>query len=496
MTDVRLVDVSIRDGNQSLWGATGLNSAQILEIAPTIERLGFQAIDFTSSTHMAVAVRYAKDDPWERIRLMHQACPTTPLQYITTGMRFISWEVSDPEFMRLVYRRLVANGLERFIVLDPMHDLEGFLSAACCIKEEGGRDVMGALTYTVSAVHDDDFYANLAAAFASSPHIDRVYLKDPAGMLLPDRARTLIPAIAAKLNGKPFELHSHCTIGLSPLTYMMAVDLGVTTLHVAAGPLANGTSLPSATRIVANLRELGHRVDIDDRALERMDDYFIRLADAEGLPHGSPQEFDAAFLRHQMPGGAVTTFKRQLKEMKQEHRWPALIEEVPRVRAELGYPIMVTPFPQMVCTQALLNVVGSARYATVPDEIIRYVLGRFGRPTAPVDPAILDRVLSTPRAKEIQAEPPPRSLKELRKQFPASMSDDEFLLRAVMPAEQVDAMIAKGPTTRHYNPDARPLLALLKELKQKPDVSQFVVEKPNFRVTLKSRRGNGATAHG
>ena len=125
MTDVRLVDVSIRDGNQSLWGATGLNSAQILEIAPVIERVGFQAIDFTSSTHMAVAVRYAKDDPWERIRLMHQACPATPLQYITTGMRFISWEVSDPEFMRLVYRRLVANGLERFIVLDPMHDLEG-----------------------------------------------------------------------------------------------------------------------------------------------------------------------------------------------------------------------------------------------------------------------------------------------------------------------------------------------------------------------------------
>jgi oxaloacetate decarboxylase alpha subunit len=495
MTDVRLVDVSIRDGNQSLWGATGLNSAQILQIAPMIERVGFQAIDFTSSTHMAVAVRYARNDPWERIRLMHQACPNTPLQYITTGMRFISWEVSDPEFMRLAYRRLVANGLERFIVLDPMHDLDGFLSAARCIKEEGGRDVMAALTYTVSAVHDDAFYARLAGAFAKSPFIDRVYLKDPAGMLLPERARTLIPAIATQLGSMPFELHSHCTIGLSPLTYMMAVDLGVTTLHVAAGPLANGTSLPSATRIVANLRELGHRVDIDDRALERMEDYFTRLADAEGLPHGAPQEFDAAFLRHQMPGGVVTTLKRQLKELKQEHRWPALIEEVPRVRAELGYPIMVTPFPQMVCGQALFNVIGAERYATVPDEVVRYVLGRFGRPTAPVDPDVLERVLSSPRAREIQAEPPPRSLAELRKQFPASMSDDEFLLRAVMPGEQIDAMLAAGPTSLHYNPDARPLLSLLKELKAKPEVSQITVEKPNFRVTLKGR-SNGAAAHG
>jgi oxaloacetate decarboxylase alpha subunit len=178
--------------------------------------------------------------------------------------------------------------------------------------------------------------------------------------------------------------------------------------------------------------------------------------------------------------------------LKQEHRWPALIEEVPRVRAELGYPIMVTPFPQMVCTQALLNVVGAERYATVPDEIVRYVLGRFGRPTAPVDPAVLDRVLSSPRAKEIRAEPPPCSLKDLRKQFPASMSDDEFLLRAVMPAEQVDAMLAAGPTPRHYNPDARPLMSLLRELKAKPDVSQIIVEKPNFRVTLKGR----VAAHG
>ena len=137
MTDVRLVDVSIRDGNQSLWGATGLNSAQMLEIAPTIERVGFRAIDFTSSTHMAVAVRYAKDNPWERIRLMHAGLPRTPLQFITTGMRFISWELSDPEFMRLVYRRLVANGIDRFIMLDPMHDLEAVIDPPRL--HQGGR---------------------------------------------------------------------------------------------------------------------------------------------------------------------------------------------------------------------------------------------------------------------------------------------------------------------------------------------------------------------
>ncbi len=214
MTDIRLVDVSIRDGNQSLWGATGLGTPQILEIAPTLNRVGFQALDFTSSTHMAVAVRYSKEDPWERIRLMHQAAPDTPLQFITTGLRFISWETADAEFMRLVYRRLAASGMERFIVLDPMHDLDGLLSAARLVKEEGGKDVMAALTYTISDVHDDAFYADLARAIAKSQHVDRAYIKDPAGILTPERARTLIPAVQAALGAMPLELHSHCTIGL------------------------------------------------------------------------------------------------------------------------------------------------------------------------------------------------------------------------------------------------------------------------------------------
>ena len=130
MADIQLVDVSIRDGNQSLWGATGLRSAQILEIAGLLDRVGFSTIDFTSSSHMAVAVRYFREDPWERIRRVRAAMPRTPLQLITTGLRFISWEQSDPEFMRLVYRHLQRNGIRRFIMLDPMHDVDSVLEAA------------------------------------------------------------------------------------------------------------------------------------------------------------------------------------------------------------------------------------------------------------------------------------------------------------------------------------------------------------------------------
>ena len=487
MAEIRLVDVSIRDGNQSLWGATGLDSSQMLTVAPLLERVGFRAIDFISSTHMGIAARVFQENPWQLIRLMRKATPTTPLQFIGTGFRFISWEAADHDFMRLVYRCLIDAGISRFIILDPMHDMDALLRVARIVREEGAAEIMAALTYTVSEVHDDAFYAGIAKRVATSPDVDLAYLKDPAGLLTPERARTLIPALVKAMNGKPLELHSHCTVGLSQFTYLDAPGLGIDTLHVAAGPLANGTSLPSATNIVANLREAGHTVDVDDRALALVCDYFSRLAEAEGLPAGAPQEYDASFLRHQLAGGVMTTLKRQLAELGLEDRLDAVIEEVEHVRAELGYPIMVTPFPQIVCAQAVYNVVSETRYEKVPDQAIRYVLGRFGKPTAAVDPDVKDRILGSSRAKAIIAEPPLLTLADARKKFPNVKSDEEFLLRAVMPAEQVDAMLGSDKTPVEYNPDTRPIIELLKGLAARPPQRHVVVEKPGFRLELRGR---------
>ncbi len=487
MADIQLVDVSLRDGNQSLWGATGLRTRHIVEIAPVLDRIGFRALDFTSSTHMGVAVRTHREDPWERIRLTHAAMPHTPLQFIGSGLRFISWEPVHPDLIRLAYHRLVDAGLQRFVVLDPMHDMAAMLQSARDVRAAGGTEIIGALTYTLSAVHDDQFYAGLAAKMAASPDFDRVYVKDPAGLLTPDRARTLFPAVQAGLAGRlPLELHSHCTIGLSPLTYLTAAELGVDVLQVACGPLANGTSLPNAERVVANLRELGHRVDLDDRLLAAASAYFGRLAIAEGLPPGVPQEYDASFLRHQMAGGVVTTLRRQLAELGLSDRFEAVMAEVSHVRADLGYPIMVTPFPQMVCGQALCNVLGTDRYGNVPDQTILYVLGKFGRPTAPVDPDVRDRILSRPRARELQAQPPPASPEELRKTLPRGIGDEEFLLRATMPAGEVDAMLAAGPASRRYNPELKPVLDLLDGLAARPPVAQLRIDKPGFRLELRA----------
>lgn len=485
MAEIGLVDVSIRDGNQSLWGATGLHSAQMLEIAGKLDRAGFRAIDFTSSSHMAVAVRYFRENPWERIRRMRAVMPRTPLQFITTGLRFIAWQQADPEFMRLVYRRLQANGIRRFIMLDPMHDADAVIEASRIVKEEGGAEVMGALTFTLSEMHDDRFYAEFARKLAASPHIDLFYLKDPGGLLSPDRVRTLAPAVKAAIGDKPLEIHAHCTIGYGPVTSLAAADLGyISAVHVGIGPLGDGSSLPEAGRMIANLREAGHEVPIDDAIVAELSDYWARLAQAEGLPPGTPQSFDASFLRHQIAGGVMTTTRRQLEELKLGHLFPTVVGETERVRAELGYPIMVTPFPQMVMSQALANVIGERRYGQVSDQVIRYVLGKFGRPTSPVDATVEAAILDRPRAREIENEPDFPAYADLRKRFGAAMDDEEFLLRAVMPPDQVDAMCAAGPARARYTPEAAPIVKLLRELAARPAARDLVIERPGLRLAL------------
>jgi oxaloacetate decarboxylase alpha subunit len=489
LAEIGLIDVSMRDGNQSLWGATGLGTNHMLEIAGQLDRVGFRAIDFTSSSHMAVAVRYFRDNPWERIRRIRAAMPRTPLQFITTGLRFIAWQQADPDFMRLVYRRLQINGIKRFIMLDPMHDLDAVLEASRIIKEEGDAEVMCALTFTLSDVHDDAFYADFAAKVAKSPHIDLFYLKDPSGLMGPERARTLVPAVKAVIGNKPLEMHVHCTIGYGPLASLVGADLGASAVHVGIGPLGDGSALPEAMRMVANLRAMGHTVPIDDAALERVSDYWWRLAKAENLPPGTPQAFDASFLHHQIAGGVMTTMARQLQELKLEHRLPDVIAETEQVRRDLGQPIMVTPFPQMVCTQALFNVVGAKRYAQVSDQVVRYVLGKFGRPTRPVDEAVKAAILDRARAREIETEEDFPTLADLRKRFGTTMPEEEFLLRAVMPGDQVDAMLASGPGRTHYAPEMSPVLALLKQLAARPVARELIIERPGFRLSLKSGAG-------
>jgi len=493
MAEVQIVETSLRDGNQCLWGAVGIDTAKTLSIASTMDAVGYKAIDFTTSTHMGVAVRFKREDPWERIRLMAGATPNTPLQFMSTGFRFISWETASPEFMALAFAVLARKGIRRFCLADPMNDAAANVAGARLVKQAGGEFVIAALVFTLSPIHDDAHYAAQARTLGASTDIDAIYIKDPGGLLSPKRAATLIPAIKAAIGGKPLELHSHNTIGLAEHTYLDAPVLGVSALQCASGAAADGISNPPIERIVANLRELGHRVEVDATALAAVSNYFTTLAEAEGLPAGRPQGFDAAYLRHQLPGGTVGTMRRHLAESRISHLEGAVLEELDRVRQELGWPIVMTPFAQMVITQAVMNVTGGERYATIPDEVIRYALGRFGRPNVPIDARVMERIEAMPRTRELRAEPEMPPLSELRRRIGPASSDEDFLLRATMPGGLVDAMRAAAPAERHYDPAVKPVLELLRKLLARNDLADITVEKAGFRLALR-RASSGARA--
>jgi oxaloacetate decarboxylase (Na+ extruding) subunit alpha len=290
----------------------------------------------------------------------------------------------------------------------------------------------------------------------------------------------------AEIGDKPLELHNHCTIGLAEPACLDAADLGVAAVQCASGGAADGTSNPPIQRMIANLRTLGHTVEIDDEAVAEVADYFTALAAAEGLPTGRPMAFDAAYLRHQLPGGMVGTMRRHLADHGVPHLEGAVIEEMGRVREELGWPIVMTPFAQMLQTQAVMNVTGAERYAVIPDEIIRYALGRFGRPNVPIEPETMDKIMANPRTRELAAEPPMAELSELRRRIGADLSDEEFLLRATMPANLVDAMHPVAPSERHYDPKTKPVMDLLKELLARTDLTRISIDKPGFRLELEA----------
>jgi oxaloacetate decarboxylase alpha subunit len=341
-----------------------------------------------------------------------------------------------------------------------------------------------ALVYSISPIHDDAFYAERAAKLAASAHVDSAYIKDPGGLLTPKRARTLIETAQRELKGKPLEMHCHCTIGLADLAYAEAAELGVVAVQCASGAASDGTSNPPSERVIANLTALGHTIDVDQSAVREISAFFTALARAEGLPEGKPAAFDAAYMRHQLPGGMVSTMRRHLAESRLDGIEQAVIEELGRVREELGWPIVMTPFSQILLAQAVINVTGHERYATVPDELIRYALGRFGRPNIPIDPNVMDRIRSLPRAKEIEAEGGPTPPEELRKRFKKGISDEEFLLRATMPEAQVDAMLAAGPAPRHYEPASRAAIEALRQATQS-NARSVDIERPDFKLSLR-----------
>jgi oxaloacetate decarboxylase alpha subunit len=474
MTRVGIVDTTVRDGHQSLWSANALTTPMIAEIAPVLDRAGFHAVDFTSSTHMAMAVRWHREDPWERIRVVRERMPETPLGFITPGMRFMAWERAPRDVMALALRCVIRNGVRRVWVAESTNDVATDLAIARIAKAEGAGEVLVGLVFGISPVHTDAYYAERARAVAASPDVDVLNLKDPGGLLTPERVRKLVPALRQAAPGLPLEVHSHMTAAMGLRSYLEAARLGATFVCTAVGPLANGTSQPAAEETVAALRAQGFRVDVDDAAVAEIARYFARLAEELGREPGVRLDPDPSVYRHQLPGGMTSTLRRQLAEVGLESRWDDVLAELPRVREELGWPIMVTPLSQFVGVQAFLNVTTGERYGQIPDELVKYVLGHYGEPPGEIDPAVREKALASPRAEQFRREEHRFDLAEARARHGDRMSDEELLLRMMLPAEQVDAI----------RPARHPVVTLVGELARRR-LRDVEVDAPGLRLRMR-----------
>jgi len=482
--EVYFVDTTFRDGHASLW-AEGMTTGMMLPVASQMDQVGFKAMEVIATSHFKKCVRELREDPWERIRMLAQRITHTPLR-LMMHCSVTAFDITPFSILRLWLERIAANGIKEVQLMEPSNDMSFRIPQVVQFAKEVGLKVVLALVYSLSPKHTDEYYAQKTRdAVKLKP--DVLYLKDPGGLLTPEATSRIIPIILKNAGEIPVELHSHCTTGLAPLCYLEAIKLGIKIVHTAIPPLANGPSQPSVFNIVQNLRWLGYIPVIDEETVKPIAEHFLYIAKREGLPIGSPVEYEYYQYIHQVPGGVISNLKHQLSQLKMEHRLDEVLEEVVRVRQDLGYPIMVTPFSQFIVSQAAINVITGERYKYITDEIIQYTLGHWGKEAADnINPDIKDRILSHPRAKELMKwEPPEPSIEEVRQKLGGpNVSDEELLLRYMMGGEEeIKAMRAAGPIKEY--PSARmPLLLLLEELTRRKDLTYIYIRAGNLNLVL------------
>jgi len=385
--------------------------------------------------------------------------------------------------MKLLAERLVCYGITLTRTSNCWNDFDELRDEVRDLRGIG-MDTIVNLIYSVSPRHTDEYYAKKTRdAAAINPY--RICFKDVGGLLTPERARTLIPAILRNAGAVPVEYHAHCNNGLATLCYLEAVKHGITALHTAVPPLANGSSQPSIANVARNLRALGYTPVVNDDEVKPVEEHFCAVAKREGLAIGRPLVYDASQYSHQVPGGVISNLRHRRHVIGKEDKLPETLEEAARVRADFGYPIMVTPLSQFVVSQAAINVIVGERYKEVTDQVIQLALGIWGREAPEImDPEVKDKVLNRRRAKEWQNwTPSDLSLDQVRQKLGVTVSDEELLLRVYAGPEAVDAL--KNTNAPKPQVDGRQtLLQLIEQLSKKKDCHHLYIRKNGLSLTL------------
>jgi oxaloacetate decarboxylase (Na+ extruding) subunit alpha len=483
MAHIEFLDETMRDGQQALWGLR-MQAGMALPVSPLIDKTGFKIIDLTGGGMLDVLTRYCQENYWEGLDLLVASMPNTPVRAGLRANANVTFGITPPALMDLWVRRLCAHGVRSVWIYDVLLGLDNMLRLAKVAKEANAQ-VAAAIMFALSPVHTDAFFIAKAKALAASPDVDSILLYDTAGVLEKERLQSLVPGLVAIANGKPIEFHSNNLLGMSAKAYLDAIELGVSVIHTASRPMANGPSVPSTEIMARNVLLGGHTHSLDEQYFQPVADHFEAVGKAAGFLVNQYAEYDAFSIAHQIPGGMMGTFKAQLAQHKMMDKLPEVLDEVAAVRRDLGYPGMATPFSQLVGIQAVLNVVTGKRYGTVPDEVIQYAAGFYGDPVAPVDANVMDQIMAAPRAKEVVAHPPETpSIAELMKEH-GTTDEDELIYRAFLPQADIDKMRAAGPVKRDYPLMSSPELEKVRLLMQIADVSVVELKAAGVDVSLR-----------
>ena len=496
MQDVWFADTTLGDAQQSLWGAC-MDNDMLLPYLARMDDLGFCSIEIMNGTVFEQCVRVLKEDPWERMRLCAEQAVNTPLGVRTRGQYLFGRRPLADDVVAAGIERLAVNGIRRHLCYDPLNDLR-MLEASIEASKRQGLRICGGLVYSRSPAHTNEYYAGKAAELAAR-QVDSVCLLDPCGVLHPEAVQNLVPRMVDVLgDGIALEINAHCRSGRTEIVYLEAVRLGARVLHTTTTPLAGSVSLPPTEYFVEHLGRQGAVMQPRLEPLESMADYFAASAEARGLPLGEHRLHDPDVDRAEIPCSFLTRFHELVRKHRLEEAMARVVDEIRRVRKDLGYPTMAMPLAEVVCSQALLNVIRGKRNEELTGEVVEYAMGRYGSPAAAIAPGLVRRAAALARDAEPPAgASPPPTVDEIRRRSGLDDGDDLMLSALFEPEALAPLFEARERSHREGRTVRRagtPLDELIGELERRPAVRWIRVRKEGFAFERGSaiRPGHGS----
>jgi len=386
---LRITDTTLRDAHQSLW-ATRMRTDDILNIIDVIDNVGYYSLEAWGGATFDVCLRFLRENPWERLRLIKSRAKNTPLQMLLRGQNLVGYRNYADDVVDRFVALACKNGIDIFRVFDALNDTRNLEAAIKAVKKHGAH-AQGTLAYTISPVHTVDKYLQYAKEQVKLG-IDSICIKDMAGILSPIMAERLVSALIKEFD-IPVQLHCHASSGMATAAYVEGVRAGAGAIDCAISTMAGTSSQPPVETMAAIFSETNYSAGLDVEALERVAKYFTDLAPRRSTAPQSAVPIDPGILIHQIPGGMISNFRSQLQMQKALDKLPQVLQEVSRVREDLGYPPLVTPTSQIVGTQAVMNIISGERYKIVPNEVKDYVRGLYGRSPVPIEKSMIKKIL-------------------------------------------------------------------------------------------------------